>query len=115
MKQKILTLIKDMKKKGISNIDLLALVTDTSYEVVFYGTYQGERIQSNEMAENGTIATNTVEDFYKQIATLVREASVYDAGKMNIVKCEKCGNVSISYDEKNCRVHRIKKEWKSSI
>ncbi len=115
MKNKILDAIKGLEENGISNINLLALVSNGSYEVVFYGDYQGETYQSNEMAEKDIIGTNMVDDFYKKIATIIRESDDYLIDKMNIVKCRKDGSVNISYDEKNCRVYKIKKEWKSSL
>lgn len=115
MEDKILDAIKGLEKAGISNINILALVSSTSYEVIFYGDYKGEIHQSNEMAESGIIAPNVVDDFYKQIATVIRESDGYSPEKMNIVIRGKDGNISVLYDEKNCRVHKIKREWKSSL
>lgn len=115
MEEQILSEIKKIEKIGIHNIDLLALVTDTSYEVVFYGIYNGERLQSNEMAEKGIIELDAVDSFYNKIAMIIRNGSSYDASKMNIIKCCNNGSIRISYNDKNCRVYRIKKEWKNSI
>lgn len=115
MKEKILAQIKKLESYDISNIDLLALVTNTSYEIVFYGDYQGKKYQCNEMAESGIIDTNLLEEFYHEIAMIIRESEAYSQDKMNIVTYTKTGSIEISQDEKNCRIHKIKKAWKNSL
>ena len=47
--------ILKIEAKGLSDIELLALVTDTSYEVVFYAKYDGKMRQSNDLAEDGIL------------------------------------------------------------
>ena len=41
--------------KGLSDIELLELVTDKSYDVVFYAKYDGKMRQSNDLAEDGIL------------------------------------------------------------
>lgn len=115
MKEKISTQIKKLESYGISNIDLLALVTNTSYEIVFYGDYQGKNYQCNEMSESGIIDGNILADFYHEIAIIIRESEAYLQDNMNIVTYTKDGSIEISQDEKNCRIYRIKKAWKNSL
>ena len=42
-----------IEEKGLTGVELLALVTDSSYEVVFYANYNGKVRQSNDLAEDG--------------------------------------------------------------
>lgn len=115
MRENILDTIRSLEKVGLSNINMLALVSATSYEVIFYGDYQGRTYQSNEIFESGIIAPNIVNDFYKQIAEIIRGSDDYLAEKMNIVKSVEDRYIDFSYDEIDCRVYKIKKEWKNSL
>ena len=44
-----------IEEKGLTDVELLALVTDSSYEVVFYANYNGKTRQSNDLAEDGRL------------------------------------------------------------
>lgn len=114
MNKQIHNEIVKIESRGLSDIELLALVTDTSYEVVFYAKYDGKMRQSNELAENGALSLDFVDEIYNNVAEIVRSDSKYDASKMNIVKASK-GDVLIEYDEKNCRLYALKKKWKEEI
>lgn len=115
MNKKIIAAVNKLEMDGVTGIEMLALVSETSYEVVFYGDCQGQRLQSNAMVENGLIDADVVDDFYKAIAQAVRSEASFDKDKMNIVKYYKDGTINLAYDEKNCRVYSIKKEWKKSL
>ena len=106
--------IEKIEKKSLSNIELLALVTETSYEVIFYAKYDGKMRQSNDLAEDGVISLDFVDEIYSEEATLVREDKKYDSLKMNIVKASE-DTVRVEYDEKKCRVYGLKKKWKKEI
>ncbi len=106
--------IAKIEAKGLSDVELIALVTDTSYEVIFYAKYDGKMRQSNDLAENGILSLDFVDDVYASVAKVVRKDRKYDATKMNIVKASG-EDVNTEYDEKNCRTYGLKKKWKESI
>lgn len=114
MNKQIHNEIVKIESRGLSDIELLALVTDTSYEVVFYAKYDGKMRQSNELAENGILSLNFVDEIYNDVAKIVRNAPEYDVSKMNVVKASE-RDVLIEYDEKNCRLYALKKKWKEEI
>lgn len=111
---KIIEKIKEYEKKGISDIHMIALVSDTSSEVIFYGVVNGVKYQSNNMVEEGKIDSGVVDSFYEEIANIVRLNEKFDSSKMNIILADssKC---NVSYDEKKCKTYKIIKEWESNI
>ena len=106
-------LISEIGKLGLNEVDLLALVTDTSYDVSFYANVDGKRIQSNTMAEEGLLDPVKLMAFYEKIAAVIRAASSFDASALNVVKVNRNSEVSISKMERNSRVYAIKKEWRN--
>ena len=114
MKEQLLGEILKIKSQGLTNIDLLGLITNTSYEVIFYAKYKGLIKQSNALAEEGVLNIGFVDEIYASIAKTVRECDQFDSDKMNIITVED-EKVSIKYDEKSCRVYNLKKRWKKSI
>lgn len=106
--------ILKIEAKGLSDIELLALVTDTSYEVVFYAKYDGKMRQSNALAEDGILTLDFVDEIYAAVAKVVREDKKYDSGKMNIVKASG-EEITVEYNERNCRTYGLKKNWKAAI
>lgn len=114
MNKQIHEVIEKIEKMNLSDIELIAFVTDTSYEVIFYAKYEGKMCQSNALAENGVISLGFVDEIYIEVAKIVREDKKYDSTKMNIVKASD-DEVNVEYAEKNCRVYGIKKKWKEEI
>ena len=55
-----------------------------------------------------------VDDIYASVANVVRSDKKFDPSKMNIVKASD-EDVTVEYDEKNCRVYALKKKWKESV
>ena len=106
-------LISEIGKLGLNQVDLLALVTDTSYDVSFYADVDDKRIQSNTMAEEGLLDSVKLMAFYQKIATVIRADSSFDASALNVVKVNRNSEVSISKMERNSRVYAIKKEWRN--
>lgn|SRR5574344_1302465 len=102
-----------IEKKGLTGVELLALVTDTSYEVIFYAKYNGEIRQSNDLAEDGVLSLDFVDGIYSSVANVVRADKKFDSGKMNIIKASS-EDVLVEYDDKNCRVYGLKKKWKEN-
>jgi hypothetical protein len=107
---KVIDKICEYEKKGISDIKMIALVSDTSSEVMFYGVIDGVNYQSNNMLEEGKVESDVVDSFYEEIAAIVRSDKKYDSAKINIVKADskKC---TVDYDSKKCKTYKIIKEW----
>lgn len=115
MSNTIANVVKKITDMGISEVEVLALVSDTSYEVVFYGMCKGRMLQSNAMVEENLVSADVIDTFYKETADAVRQNPKFVKGKMNIVKYHKNGELNFAQDEKDCRVYSIKKEWKKSL
>ncbi len=114
MNKQIHNAIKKIEKKGLSDIELLALVTETSYEVIFYAKYDGKMRQSNELAEDGVISLDFADEVYEEVANIIRSYKKYNSEKMNIIKASK-NKIKVEYDDKKCRVYGLKKKWKEEI
>ena len=110
--ERILDAIKSLK---LNNINLLALVTDTSFEVVFYATVDNTYGQSNELAEAGKIDMLALDNFYRLVADCIRKSKSYKEDKLNIYKITPDLNSNFTYLEKNSRIYALKKEWKESF
>jgi hypothetical protein len=115
MEKEIITQIENLEKEGISNIDMLALITKTTSEIIFYGEIQGKIYQSNNMVEENLIDSLKIEKFYENIAKIIRSDKEFREEKMNIVKVNREKEFSIEIEEKNCKVYKIKKEWKNEV
>lgn len=114
MNENILVELEKIKEKGLTNIELLALVSDTSYEVLFYASSEGKMRQSEELAELGIISLKFVDEIYDNIVNFIKEDKAYDSTKMNIIKASE-EKVIFEYDEKKCKIYSIKKKWKAEI
>lgn len=111
---KVIEKIKEYEKEGISDIHMIALVSDTSSEVIFYGVINGVKYQSNNMAEEGKIDGGVVDSFYDEITTIVRSDIKFDSSKMNIIEAdsEEC---KVTYDERKCKTFKIIREWEKRL
>lgn len=115
MKKKIQNAAKELEKYGIRNIDLLALVTNTSYEVTFFGYINNnEYKQSNELAEEGIISFDELDAFYAKIAKIVRTSVDYDNKELNILKIDE-GEVSFRKKNRMSDTFKIVRRWESSL
>jgi len=115
MEKEIITQIENLEKEGISNINMLALITKTTSEIIFYGEIQGKIYQSNNMVEENLIDSLKIEKFYENIVKIIRSDKEFRKEKMNIVKVNREKEFSIEIEEKNCKVYKIKKEWKNEV
>ena len=115
MEKEIIVQIENLEKKGISNIDMLALITKTSSEVLFYGEIQGKIYQSNNMVEENLIDSLEIETFYENITKIIKTDKEFREEKMNIIKVNRKKVFSIEIEDKDCKVYRIKKEWRNGI
>ena len=109
------TLTEEINNLGLGNIELLALVTSTSYDVVFYATLNGKKYQSNALTEDGLCDILKIDDFYSNIATLIKNSPEFNENCMNIVTVDTSSSVKWEYAERNCRVYQFKKNWKSTL
>ena len=114
MKNLLCDEISKIKSKGLTDLHVLGLITNTSYEIIFYVNYDGIIMQSNTLAEEGFLSIGFVDELYASIAKVVRGCEQFDPDKMNIITVED-EKVTIKYDEKSCRVYDLKKRWKESI
>lgn len=114
MNEQIHNEILKIEAKGLSDIELLALVTDSSYEVVFYAKHDGKLRQGNDLAECGILPLNLVDEIYAGVAKGVRADKKYDISKLNIVKVSGA-EITFEYDERNCKIYGLKKSWKAAI
>ena len=112
--KKIIDKIKELEKTGISNINLIAFVTKSSSEVVFYGTIDGIRYQSNNMVEEDKIDSGDLDAFYGDIAKIIREDKKFDESTMTIVKAsdKEC---KVELSEKKTSTYKLLKEWEKGV
>lgn len=116
MRNQIEQALRTVKPAGITNIHLLALVTGGSSEVVFFGDYEGETVQSNEMAERDILKPGVVDRIYQDVKRVVRDSPLFRPGEMNIVTYDEGGEARIRYaDRTQCNRARIKDEWIDSL
>ena len=109
--REVCELIKSLEEKGIGNIELIALVTSTSSEIIFYGDINGRRYQSNTIYEMEDMA-GIIDEFYEKVTESIRANREYDENKMNIVNASK-NDAVVCYDDKRCRIFPIIHEWES--
>ncbi len=114
MNRQIHDLINRIEAAGMKNVQLLALITDSSYEVIFYAGYNGKMRQSNDLAESGVLSLGFVDEVYTAVADAVREDDKFHPAQMNIVKVSG-KNITTEYDDKSCSVYSWKKNWKESL
>lgn len=114
MNKQIHEIIGKIEKKDLSDVEILALITSTSYEVIFYAKHDGKMRQSNDLAEDGVISLDFVDEIYEEVANIVRADKKYDSEKMNIIKASE-DSVNVEYDDKSCRIYGLKKKWKEEI
>lgn len=108
-------LVAVVEELGLKGVELLALVTQTSYDVVFYANVEGEKVQSNTLADQGGVDAILLADFYAKVAEIIRKDSAYDASKLNIVEVNPRCEVSVRKDAIDSRVYKIKKDWRSKV
>lgn|GEM_PF-497225 len=115
MEKEIITQIENLEKEGISDIDMLALITKTTSEIIFYGEIQGKIYQSNNMVEENLIDSLEIETFYENITKIIKTDKEFREEKMNIIKVNREKVFSREIEDKDCKVYRIKKEWRNGI
>jgi uncharacterized HAD superfamily protein len=108
-------LVSEIAELGLNEVDLLAVVTDTSYEVEFYASVDGKRMQSNAMAEEGLVDSNKLFAFYEKVATVIRAEASFDSGALNVVKVSRNGEVSMTKTARNAHIYAIQKEWRNQV
>ena len=115
MEKEIITQIENLEKEGISDIDMLALITKTTSEIIFYGEIQGKIYQSNNMVEENLIDSLEIETFYENITKIIKTDKEFREEKMNIIIVNREKVFSREIEDKDCKVYRIKKEWRNGI
>ena len=82
---------------------------------LFVINLQGKIYQSNNMVEENLIDSLKIEKFYENIAKIIRSDKEFREEKMNIIKVNREKAFSIEIEDKDCKVYRIKKEWRNGI
>lgn len=100
---------------GMAEIQLLAIVTESCYEVDFYALRDGELQQGNTLAEQGILNPHKLDQFYKKVADMIRENVNFQADKINIFSYKQGKKASLTYKQQGTSNYSIKKEWKKEI
>ena len=108
-------LLTQIKQLGLSNVSLLALVSSTSYQVIFYALVDGKIYQSNELAESGKIDILQLDEFYQSVASIIRQSKEFKDDKLNIVQVSETDMVTVRYEPLDCHVYALKKAWIASL
>ncbi len=106
--------IRKFEENGVSDVELIALVSATSREVIFYCTMDGRRYQSNNLIEEGKLPASVVEGFYDEITELVRKDVRFKRDRLNIIMASAV-RLKIDYYRKNCSSYDIIKKWKKDL
>ena len=96
-------------------VDLLALVSQSSAEVVFYCKINDKVYQSNNLVEEGLYDGNKLDEFYQKVTTAIRQSEKFRNDMLNIVKIDNKNSVSFQYAPQNNSCFKIKKEWKNTL
>lgn len=113
----IINEIENLEKDyNIEILDLLAQVTKTMSEVVFYAKKDGVVYHSNDLFEEDYITDNKIFDLYSKIAEIVRSSSEFDNTKTNIVTYNSTTKkINIDHNDSNKSNFTIQKEWKQGL
>ena len=76
----LLQLIGEFKE-----VDLLALVTQSSAEVVFYCKINDKVYQSNNLVEEGLYDGDKMDEFYQKVTAAIRQSEKFRNDMLNIV------------------------------
>lgn len=106
-------ILNEIKKLNLSDVRLLALITQTSYDVVFYALVDGKMQQSNALAESGKIDLLALDHFYETIFNIVKNDSEFNSAMLNIVTFSEKDGCRINYMPKDAKMYEIKKQWKT--
>ena len=107
-------LFQEVEGLGLGSINLLALITKNSSDVVFYANINGKLQQSNTIVESGAFDPARMRDFYLRVADIIRASSSFKPEKMNVVTISG-SQFNISYMDLDCSVFSLKKTWKESF
>lgn len=99
----------------LKSVNLLALITKSSSEVVFYALVNGKMMHSGNIEEQGIVDPLKLDKFMDDVAAAVRGCSKFDPSKLNVVKVSGSGKTTIEYYERNARIAAIEKEWRASV
>ena len=65
------------------NLELRATVSDTSYSIEFFVSINGEKKQCYELADNGIIDEEELDEVFARIAEYIRKGDDYQKGNIN--------------------------------
>ena len=67
------------------NLELRAAISDTSYSIEFFVSINGEKKQCYELADDGVIDEEELDEVFARIAEYIRKGSDYKKGSINKV------------------------------
>lgn len=116
MRNEIERILRELAPFGVKNIYLIALVTESGYQVVFFGDHDGETFQSNDMMEEDIVDTDVIERIYEKVSRLIRNSPDFHPDEMNIVTYSENQGAQIRYDsEDDCDEYQIMRDWIDSL
>lgn len=101
--------------KEFEEVELLALITSSSAEVIFYCKINNKVYQSNNLVEEGLYDGNKMDEFYQKMTAAIRQSEKFRSDMLNIVKIDKTNNISFQYVPQDCSSFKIKREWKNTL
>lgn len=66
-----------------NNLELRATVSDTSYSIEFFVSISGEKKQCYELADDGIIDEEELDEVFARIAEYIRKGDDYQKGNIN--------------------------------
>lgn len=111
-------ILKGVLPASATKTVLFAEVAETSYEMQFFSLLQDteQYQQCFQMAEEGTLDENALDDAFGRIAGLIRSDVQYKQDEINIFTLivDKTGvRLVVESFEKSARIYQIKKTWKA--
>lgn len=68
------------------NLELRATVSDTSYSIEFFVSINGEKKQCYELADDGVIDEEELDEVFARIAEYIRNSSDYKKGIVSKIR-----------------------------
>lgn len=116
LESEIYLLLKDIIPYNSEKNIVFIAVTLSSYEMFFYSLIQGKYMQCNQLAEEGMIDGEELDNVFSRVAQQVRKAKEFDESMLNIatvVLLDNGASMALEQRRKDESMYRLKKEWKA--
>lgn len=101
-----------LKKYGISNVSMIAFVSDNSSSVDFFGDFKGTRYSADKLGD--LVDTSKIDSGKSRILDIIHKDKKYNKDKLNIVYIKADGSIIFKYDIKEAKTNKYKTDWKNS-